>query len=176
MLAQAIRAALLDGRVYKEIGDEPEAMFRALGVVVGVAIAFGLGIMSTPFQGLEDSPGLVLAVAISTAMLSWLLWASVAYLIGTRVLGGQASHRMLLRALGIAYTPGILLVLVSVPVLGDSVRSVSLLWLLASGMVAVRETQGYGWLKALFPSVAGWFVAWLLLPTVFLQPLGELSI
>ena len=42
MLVLALRAALLDGRIYREIGEEPVAMFRALGTVIAVAIAFGL--------------------------------------------------------------------------------------------------------------------------------------
>ena len=168
MLAQIIRAAFLDRRLYKEIGDEPGAMFRALGMVVAVAVAYGLGIMNTPSEGQVESAGLVLLRAMSTVMLGWLLWASLAYFIGTRVLGGQASHRRLLRALGIAYAPGILLALVNVPVVGGTVGLLSLLWLLPSGRVAVRETQGSGWFESLFPSVVGWSVAWLLLPRLFL--------
>ncbi len=53
MLLVALRAALLDGRIYREIGEEPQAMFRALGTVIAVAVAFGLGLMNTDFECIE---------------------------------------------------------------------------------------------------------------------------
>ena len=169
MLVLAMRAALLDSRVYAEIDEEPQAMFRALGVVLAVAIASGLGLMNTEFQAIEDSPTRVLLVTASTVVLGWLLWGTVAYLIGTRLLGGRATHRMLLRSLGIAYAPGMLAVFASVPVGGGAVLMMVALWMLMSGMVAIRETQGYGWLRALVPAVVGWFVV-LLFMLLFLGP------
>ncbi len=165
-----MRAALLDGRIYREIGEEPVAMFRALGTVIVVAIAFGLGLMNTDFEAFEDSPMLVLLVASTTMVLGWLLWGTIAYIVGSRALGGQATHRMLLRSLGVAYAPGIVMVLAGTPWVGGPVSLLGPLWLLASGMVAIRETLGQGWLRALLPSLAGWFVAMVVLPVVFLGP------
>ena len=170
MLALAMRAALLDGRIYREIGEEPAAMFRALGTVLAVAIAFGLGLMNRDFEGIEDSPMLVLLVASTTMVLGWLLWGTIAYIVGSRALGGQATHRMLLRSLGIAYAPGIVMVLAGAPGVGGPVSLLGPLWVLASGMVAIRETLSHGWFRALLPSVAGWFVAMVVLPVVFLGP------
>ena len=170
MLALALRAALLDGRIYREIGEEPAAMFRALGTVIAVAIAFGLGLMNTDFESIEDSPMLVLLVASTTIVLGWLLWGTIAYIVGSRALGGQATHRMLLRSLGIAYAPGIVMVLAGTPGVGDFVSVLGPVWVLASGVVAIRETLGRGWFRALLPSVAGWFVAMVVLRVVFLGP------
>ncbi len=166
----AVRAAMLDGRIYHEIGEEPRAMFRALGTVIAVAIAFGLGLMNTDFEGIEDSPMLVLLVASTTMVLGWLLWGTIAYIVGSRALGGQATHRMLLRSLGIAYAPGIVMVLAGTPGVGGFVSVLGPLWILSSGMVAIRETLGHGWFRALLPAVAGWFVALVVLRVVFLGP------
>ncbi len=170
MLLLAMRAALLDGRIYREIGEEPRAMFRALGTVLAVAVAFGLGLTNTEFEAFEDSPTQVFLVASTTMVLGWLLWGTIAYIVGSRALGGQATHRMLLRSLGIAYAPGIVMVLAGTPGVGGPVSTLGPLWILASGMVAIRETLGHGWLRALLPSVAGWFVAMVVLRVVFLGP------
>ena len=166
----AFRAALLDGRIYDLIGDEPQAMFRSLGVVAAVAVAFGLGQMNSDFAGIEDSPTFVFLVVASTVVLGWLLWGTIAYVIGSRVLGGEASHRMLLRSLGLAYAPGIVMVFASTPAVGAAVGFLGPVWMLASGMVAVRETLGKGWPRAVLPGVAGWFLAVVILPVVFLGP------
>ena len=170
VLVLAMRAALLDGRIYREIGEEPGAMFRALGTVLAAAIAFGLGLMNAEFEGIEDSPMLVLLVASTTMVLGWLLWGTIAYIVGSRALGGQATHRMLLRSLGVAYAPGIVMVLAGTPWVGGPVSLLGPVWVLASGMVAIRETLGHGWFRALLPSLAGWFVAMVVLPVVFLGP------
>ena len=170
MLAMAIRAAMLDGRIYGQIGDEPQAMFRSLGIVVAVAVAFGLGQMNSDFAGLQGSPTLVLLVVATTVVLGWLLWGTIAYIVGSRVLGGDASHRMLLRSLGLAYAPGIVMVFASTPAVGGAVGFVGPVWILASGMVAVRETLAKGWPRAVLPGVAGWFLAVVILPVVFLGP------
>ncbi len=87
MLVLAIRAALLDGRIYREIGEEHGEMFRALGTVLAAAIAFGLGLMNTDFEGFQDSPTQVLLVASTTMVLGWLLWGTIAYIVGSRALG-----------------------------------------------------------------------------------------
>ncbi len=170
MLVLPMRAALLDGRIYREIGEEPAAMFRALGTVLAAAIAFGLGLMSTDFEGFQDSPTQVFLVASTTMVLGWLLWGTIAYIVGSRALGGQATHRMLLRSLGIAYAPGIVMVLAGTPGVGGPVSLFGPVWLLASGRVAIRETLGHGSLRALLPSLAGWFVAIVVVPVVFLGP------
>ncbi len=166
----AVRAAALDGRVYSEIGDEPGAMFRSLAVVLVAAVAVGLGQMNSEFAGFEGSQTLVFLVWATTVMIGWLLWGTVAYIVGSRVLGGVATHRMLLRSLGLAYAPGVIMLFASTPVVGGAAGSLGPLWILASGMVAVRETLGKGWPRALLPGIAGWFLALVILPIVFLGP------
>ena len=170
MLARAIRAARFDGGVYQDIGGEPESMFQALGIVISAALAFGLGVRSAPPQGLEGSETIVMLVAISTIMVGWVLWTSIAYWIGTRLLGGQADHRTLRRSVGIAYGPGVLMAMSGVPVVGPAFFSISLFWLLATVTVAVRETQRFGVVRALLCTIIGWFLALLLLPFILLQP------
>ena len=173
MLVLAMRAALLDGRIYREIGEEPRAMFRALGTVLAVAIAFGLGLMFTDFESTQDSPIRVFLVVSNTVVLGWLLWGTIAYVVGSRALGGQATHRMLLRSLGIAHAPGIVMVLALIPWVGGPVSLLGPLWVLASGMVAIRETLGHGWLRAFLPAVAGWLVVMLLLFFVLGPPVSS---
>ena len=43
----ALRAAVLDGSVYRGLTEAPEHMLRALGVVLIVALAFGIGVQNT---------------------------------------------------------------------------------------------------------------------------------
>ena len=163
MLEPLIRAAILDGRVYRNMGEEPEHLFRAMGLVLAAAVAFWLGLSNQPELSSESSRAFLAFAALASMMVGWVLWSLVAYVIGTRLLGGTASYRRLLRALGLAYSPGIFLVLIAVPGIGPYLFGVILLWLLAAGTVAVRETQATGWAGALAPAVVGWLPVYLLL-------------
>ena len=100
MLAHAARAAIFDRRVYERITDEPEHMFRAVGIVGVAGVAFGLGVVAIGGPSVEQSPVLALVGSISNVFLGWMVWATVVYLLGTHLLGGKATHRMLLRAMG----------------------------------------------------------------------------
>ena len=174
MLERAIRAAILDRRAYQGIAEDPRTTFSALGIVAVAAVAFGLGIRYTPVEGSEAGPTEVMLVAMSTMMVGWVAWAFVSNVFGTRVLGGKANNRILLRALGIAHGPGVLFVLMSIPVIEQPALLVARFWLLASGLVAVREAQGFGWMQASVTALTGWVVAVIILPGAMLPaPLDD---
>ena len=168
MLKQAVRAAFFDRRVYKEINEGGESMFLAFVVVAAVAVAFGLGIRDVTVEGFEDAQGLLVLVAISTMMVAWGLWAVVAWFVDARLLGGSASYRRLLRVLGVASGPGVLLVFLPVPFIGEAVVIIARLWMLAAGTVAVRETMGTTTLRAVIPTALGWFIGHLIFPGVMI--------
>ena len=166
-LKQVIRAAIFDGRVYRAIDDSPEAMFRALAAVAAAGVAFGLGIRSISIEGRDEGPVLLMLLGFTTVVIGWLLWATIVYLIGTRLLRGRARHRDLMRSMGLAYGPGVLLLLVTVPAVGGRIALLASFWILAAAVIAVRETQGYGVIRAAVPTGIGWALAHVLLAIVF---------
>ena len=153
----------MDPRAYDGVADEPQPMIGAVLVVIAAAIALAFGLQGTPAQGTDVGVGPLIAVAISTTVVGWGIWAAVAWYFGTRLFGGPASYRTMLRAIGIAHGPGLLLALGLVPVAGTTIAIVVRLWMLASGTVAVREAQGLGWGRAVIASSVGWLMALLAL-------------
>ena len=177
MLPKAVRAAMLDGSVYREISETPEDMLRAMAVVVSVAIAFGfgLGFRSDLVESFNNSQVYAILVPASTILLGWVLWSFVAYIIGSRLLGGSASNRLLLRGIGIAHGPGIFMALsaffndsANESVIGNAILTLSLFWMLLAAIVAVRQIQGEGWVRAIIPTTIGWFLAEFILQGVIL--------
>ena len=168
-----VRAAVLDGSVYKEISETPEHMLRALAVVVAVSIAFGLGIRNNLLESFGDSQFMAMLIPASTVILGWVVWTFVAYIIGSRLLGGSASNRLLLRGIGIAHGPGVFMALFALftdSAIGDTILTLSLFWMLAAATVAVREIQGQGWVRAIIPTTIGWILGELILRAFILQP------
>lgn len=143
-------AALLHSDTYEEVEADQTATGQAAGVVALVAVAQAIG-------GAGEGGSGILAGAIS-ALLGWLLWAGITYLIGAKLLGGTATWGELLRTLGFAQTPGVLYVLGFIPVLGGIIRFVVAIWVLIAGVIAIRQALDVGTGKAILTAVLGWLV------------------
>ncbi|MFH1276953.1 MAG: YIP1 family protein [Candidatus Eisenbacteria bacterium] len=155
-----IRAARLDAALYEEVEADRSALGSATLVVVLSGIA--TGVMFSRGAGLF---GLVAGTV--TALASWFVWAFLTYLVGTRLLPEEKTEAdvgELLRTLGFASTPGLIRFLGVVPHLGAPVFIISLLWMLAAMVVAVRQALDYeSTLRAVAVCAIGWVVKVLLL-------------
>lgn len=143
-------AARLDVQTFTEVEHDTTLTGEAAGVVVLVALAKAIGSVELGLGG-----AIALAVA---SLLGWLVWAGVTYLIGDKLLGGTATWGELLRALGYAQAPGVLLALAFVPLLGGLLAFVVSFWTLAAGIVAIREALDVSTGKALLTALIGWLV------------------
>jgi hypothetical protein len=117
-----IRAARLEIPLYEEVEADTTATNQALLVVVLGSLATGS-----------------LIGGIVSALIAWAVWSYVVYLVGTRVVGGTASYGELLRTLGFAESPSVLLVLSFIPVLGGILSLVVGIWMLVTGFIATRQ-------------------------------------
>ena len=157
MLNRALRAALLNGGLYRELPDEPQEIFYALGIVVISGLALGLGLQSQPPITLEGSPPwLVVLFSAYTRLAGWFMWAGIVYIVGSKLLGGKAGFRQLLRSLGLSFGPGVLAVFAGIPVVGIFFLSLSALWMFPAGWVAIKETQQFDWMRAFICAALGW--------------------
>lgn len=152
MLDRMKGAALLDIATYEEVEADESATVQAAGVVLIVAAAQAIGVI----RG-----GNVFGAAIA-AILGWLIWSGVTYLIGSRVFNGTATWGELLRTIGFAQTPGILLILGGIPLLGWLLRFVVAIWMLVAAIVAIRQALDFSTGKAIGTALVGWLVLLLL--------------
>jgi hypothetical protein len=96
-----------------------------------------------------------MAAAVLVSIVGWLLWAGVTYLIGDRLLGGTATWGELLRTLGFAQAPGILLMLAVVPGMYLVVLPFVGIWMLFTGVVAIRQALDFGTGRAIATALLG---------------------
>ncbi len=144
-------AAMLDVATYEEVEHDESLTTQAAMVVIMAAVARGIG-------GANDG-GNGLVIGIFAALFGWLVWAGITYIIGDKLLKGTATWGELLRTLGYAQAPGILLVLGALPVLGGPVRAIAGIWLLVTGIVAIRQALDFDTGKAILIAFLGWLVA-----------------
>lgn len=141
-------AALLDVATYEEVEHDTEATGQAAVVVVIVAICTAIGAVWRGGPSIIGGP--------IGAVLGWLLWSAVTYVIGGKLLGGTATWGELLRTIGFAQAPGVLMIFGIIPILGGLVRVVVAVWLLITGIVAIRQALDFSTGKAILTALLGW--------------------
>lgn len=146
-----IGAARLDIPTYEEVEHDESLTAQAALVVVLAAVARAIG-------GLDGGSTHVLS-GLMTALSMWLVWAGITYLIGDKMLGGTATWGELLRTLGFAQAPGILAVVGVFGPLSGVTELVVSIWLLVTGIVAIRQALDFGTGKAILTAVLGWLSA-----------------
>ena len=179
MLSQAIKAARLNRAIYGVIEEDADAILHALGAVILAGIAVGLGLMGVVadlVEGPVELGSIVdrllgLWLAIMAMLVGWIVWAVVIYLLGSRFLGGRARFRVILRALGICYGPAVLLILITVPLVGNAASLLGAVWVLVAAVVATHEIEDMDWVGATLATAPGWIIAFLVLPVFLLAPL-----
>ncbi|MGB5301777.1 MAG: YIP1 family protein [Gemmatimonadota bacterium] len=144
-------AAMLDIATYEEVEHNDNLTTQAAIVVLIAALARGVGGFNNGENGI--------IVGVVAALFSWLVWAGITYLIGDKLLKGTATWGELLRTLGYAQAPAVLLIFGFVPVLGNILGAVVGIWLLVTGIVAIRQALDFDTGKAVLTAFLGWLVA-----------------
>ena len=151
MIDRMIGAARLDTQIYEEVEHDESATSQAVLVVVLGAVAAGIGALSGGALGL--------VVGIVTALIGWAAYAFVAYWVGTNLFKGpqtSATWGEVLRTLGFANSPRLLLVLGVIPVVGLLVALAVLVWTLVTTVVAIRQAFDFDTGSAIATAVVSW--------------------
>ena len=151
-------AAMLDIATYEEVEADTTATGQAAIVVAIAAICSAIGAMG---YGGPNVVGVLIG-----ALISWVLWAGITYVIGDKLFKGTATWGELLRTLGFAQAPRVLLLLGIIPVFGRLVWIAVAIWVLIAGIIAIRQALDFTTQKALLTALIGWAVVvasqWLL--------------
>jgi hypothetical protein len=143
-------AAFLSIDTYEEVESDVNATIQAATVVALGAVAAAIGLSRWGLAGM-------MAAAVG-ALLAWVITAAITNFIGVTLLGGTATWGEMLRTLGFAQAPRILLVVAIIPGLRELVFGVVEFWLLFTQFVAIREaldvSNGRAFLTALLSRLA----------------------
>ena len=102
-------ALRLDPALYEEVEHDDSELLHAIAVVALAAVASAIG--SLGWAGPS-----AFAPLLAAGYLSWLLWTTLCWLIGVRVLEHRSDFAELLRTVGFVSAPQLLYVLLRIPV------------------------------------------------------------
>lgn len=149
--AGAIR---LSPAAFEDVEADTSSLKQALVVVLLSSVAVAVGGRS------EASP--MLLVSMVGAIVGWMLWSGITYLIGTTILRTPSTHAdwgQLLRTTGFATAPGIVALLGIVRPLSAIAAFIASVWMLAAYVIAVRQALDYSsTLRALAVCIVGWLI------------------
>ncbi len=142
LVGRMIRAAKLDVELYEEVEADTSATPQALMAVFLVSVAGGIGSLGAGAGPGGLGFGLVIGVA------SWAIWALLTYVIGTTIFRTPETHAnwgQLARTTGFAQSPGVLRILLPLPIsyLGVIILFGVLVWQLVTMVIAVRQALDY---------------------------------
>ena len=155
-------AAMLDAATYEEVEHDLSATGQAATVVAVVAVCSAIGNIRGGITGIIG--GLI------GALLGWVIWSGVTYFVGTKLFGGTATWGELLRTLGFAQSPGVLLILGIIPFLGGLIKFAVAIWMLAAGITAIRQALDVSTGKAVLTAIVSWLAA--MIPFAILGMMG----
>ena len=155
LLERMIRAAKLEVALYEEVETDKTALGQAMLVVVLHSIAAGIG----SYDELGTT-GLLLGTL--GQLVSWFVWALVTFLVGAKLLPErqtEADLGQLLRTIGFAASPGLLLALGVIPAIGAIISFVVQIWMLIAFVIAVCQALDYtSTVRTVIVCLLGWIL------------------
>jgi hypothetical protein len=150
MLERITRMIRLDGSVFGEIEDDPNATPQAYLIV---AIASALNALG--FALLSESPITSFIGGFANGVVGWVVWAVVTHYAGRWVFKGRGTLGQMLRVLGYASAPNALGILAFIPCLGLLGAFGGWLISLIVGVVAIKEALDVGPVAAIGVVIVG---------------------
>jgi hypothetical protein len=155
LLERMIRAAKLEVALYEEVEADKTALGQAMLIVVLHGIAAGIG----SYDELGTT-GLLLGTV--GQLVGWFVWALVTFVVGAKLLPErqtEADLGQLLRTIGFAASPGLLLILGIIPLIGAIITFIVQIWMLIAFVIAVRQALDYtSTVRAVIVCLLGWIL------------------
>ena len=157
LVDRMVHGVMLNTDVFKEVHEDDSANLQALTVVLIVAVVqnISLFLVGLFWFGFFGSIGFV-ARAMGDAMVSWVIWLVVAYVLCKVLFRSRAGFLQVFRTLAYAYVPAIFLFFQVIPLYGVTLAALTYLALIEYGVLALRPALRGSIAKAFLASFIGW--------------------
>ena len=158
LISRMWRAIKLQSALYEEVEADKSANVQAglVVVIVAIATAIGSGLASLTAGGFLSA-----LWSLLIALIGWLLWALVVYIIGAKIMKGkrtESSWGEVARTIGFANSPGVFRILAFIPVLGWIISFIAWIWILVAGIIGIRAALDFSTWRAIVTVILGWLV------------------
>ena len=150
MIERMIGAAMLKADVFEEIEADSGALPQAISIVVLVTIC---GIIGSVLSGIiggegQSATGIALGIlyGVLFGLLRWVIWVTAILFVGgtmLKVSGTQTDWAEIGRIVGFAYTPGLLVLLSFIPLVGGLIAFIAFIWTVVAVIVGIKHALDF---------------------------------
>jgi hypothetical protein len=154
LVQRVIGAARLDGAVYEEVEHDINASSQALMVVGVAAVSAAIGGLNDGFSGLIS--------ALISGLVGFAIASYFVYFVGTRLTPStqtSANYGEVMRCLGFAYAPNLLLFLHIIPGIGGLLSFLIGIWAIVTMVVATMHALEMSAVRAVVTSILASIIA-----------------
>jgi Yip1-like protein len=152
-----LRVFRFNSGTYLEIRNDETATGQAIAALFLASLSYAIG-----FSFLTESLDLYSLVVgaltqLIISMMAGLVWALMAFFIGTKLFQGKAKFWQLARPLFFSATPGIFLILIAIPIepVYRTIAAVFAAWIIIGGVVALKNSMGFGYDRSMLTYIVG---------------------
>jgi hypothetical protein len=172
VMSRIMRLARLDTTVFDEVRMDPTATASSFVVAAAATVAAGLGgwlwwIQKTDFDGGKVFVQSVILGSIF-AVLLWVVWLFVVYVLLTQVFRERADLQQLIRTMGMAAAPLGLSILLLIPGINYGIALASIALFFGLTTIAIQSVTTAEPAKVLMANAAG-FVIWAVILTLLVD-------
>lgn len=165
MWSRMARTSRLHGATLDELREDREANGQAVAVLSLASLSHGIGFtfLTGATENFPSPAGLLYGTLV------WMIWfyltilvlSITTFLVGTRLFRGRASFQNLVRPLFFSSSPGVLFLLVSipVPVVSNAIAAVLWGWIIVIGVFALKHSMGFSIQRSMLTFII-YFVVW----------------
>lgn len=139
--SRILGASMLSAATYEDVEADRSATTQAMVVVLLSSLAAGIGVLGPA----ATRPASLMTMSV-LAFTVWAVWAILTFEVGARLLPSPGTHAdvgQLLRTIGFASAPGMLLVFGVFPGMTAPVFAIIAVWMLLAMIVGVRQALEY---------------------------------
>ncbi len=164
------RAARFDGEVFRTVKMDVKVTGQGGAIVALSGVSYGVGISLRGMisAGSYSVSGLMVGglVGMIFAVVTALVWSMTAFLVGTKLFKGSTDYWGLARSLFFSTSPALLFIFVFIPIplyqtglqrvtIGEVIGAAVWAWTLVAGVVAVKNTMGFGYDRSMLTFIVG---------------------
>ncbi len=170
--SRMLRVFKLSGTNYIELRNDETATGQSIAALFFASIGYAIG-YSLFVQNLVqyyDFYGLLVSTltGLIISMFAALIWALVTFFLGTKLFKGKANFWQATRPMFFSASPGILFILIGIPLdlVYRPAAAIVGLWLIIGGVVALKNSMGFGYERSMLIYIVGFlgFIALLGFP------------
>ncbi len=155
-----LKASRLRSDTFLELKEDESATGQAIAALFLACLSYGIGFTLFTKPLALDAVLVGILTYLILSLLAGLIWAIMAFLVGTKLFQGKTRFWGLARPLFFSASPGTLFILIAVPLdfVSRTVAAAVSAWVIIGGVVALKNAMGFGYDRSMLTYIVGFLI------------------